>query len=250
MYKTIINPTYKALSSFINQIPDTFERSGKTIYTGRNLIKVFEVNGLKINVKRYGVPFFLNRIVYSFFRKSKGLRAYEYPFVLEQKKIATPEPIAYIEERKGGLIHYSYFISIQSSYKSLLYDIGNSEAHEIAPLLTALAKFTTHIHENEVYHKDYSPGNILVDKREDGSFDFCLVDINRMKFGPVSIEVGCSNFARLWGQPSSFEFLAEEYARLRGGSLEQCKRNVMRARNKFWRRVAKKRGVKYNLKFE
>ena len=250
MYKTIINPKYKELSSFINQIPETFESSGKTIYTGRNLIKVFSVNGIQINVKRYGIPFIFNRIAYRFFRSPKGLRAYQYPFILQEKGIATPESIAYLEERRWGLIRYSYYVSIQSSYTSELYNIGDLEATEITDLITSLARFTADVHAKGVYHKDYSPGNILLEKQEDGTYRFCLVDINRMRFGSVSVEQGCANFARLWGQPSTFRALATEYALQRGADVDQCIDLVMRARVKFWKRISRKRVVKYNLKYE
>ncbi len=250
IYKKILNPKFEKLSSFIDRLPEVFESSGETIYTGRNLIKVFDVDGFKVNVKRYGIPFVLNRLVYRFIRKPKGLRAYEYPFILADKGIPTPEPIAYLEQRVNGLIHYSYFVSVQSSYQSQLYEIGNLEATDIPKLILSLAQFTAKLHKQEVYHKDYSPGNILLHKNEEDTYDFCLVDINRMRFGPVSIKEGCENFARLWGQPSTFKALALEYARLRNADPNQCVAWTMQARNKFWKRQAKKRGVKYNLKFE
>jgi len=57
-------------------------------------------------------------------------------------------------------------------------------------------------------HRDYSPGNILFDKI-DGEYHFMLVDINRMSFGKISIDMGCANFARLWGQKAFFELLCQ-----------------------------------------
>lgn len=72
MYKRIINSKFNALKPFVDSLPYIFEDNGETIYTGRNLIKVFDVDGLKVNVKRYGIPFFINRVVYSYLRKPKG----------------------------------------------------------------------------------------------------------------------------------------------------------------------------------
>ena len=101
------------------------------LYNRRNLIKeLVTPDGLHINVKRYHKPF-LNCIVYSAgIRKPKGLRAYEYPFILEGKGICTPEAIAYIEDRKWGLLQHSYFISIQAQGYSTLYDVGNDPVIE------------------------------------------------------------------------------------------------------------------------
>ena len=40
--KIVVNPTYEHLRKFIESVPDTFEREGRIIYSGRNLIKVME----------------------------------------------------------------------------------------------------------------------------------------------------------------------------------------------------------------
>ena len=85
--KIKINPKYSQLGSFIERIPDVFEKEGRVIYTGRNLIKVMEApDGTVINVKRYHVPKGPNSLVYSLgIRKPKGERAFEYPMILEKK---------------------------------------------------------------------------------------------------------------------------------------------------------------------
>ena len=68
------------------------------------------------------------------------------------------------------------------------------------------------LHEAEVYHADFSPGNVLYDRTEEG-VRFSLIDINRMYFGPVSLKRGCANFSRLWGREAAFHLMAETYAR-------------------------------------
>lgn len=248
MLKLLLAPKYLSLKSFIEEIPTIFEKSGKVIYTGRNLIKTFEIGDLVVNVKRYAVPIFINKLAYSFFRIPKGLRAYRYPQILLEKGVSTPEPIAYIEERKFGLIHYSYFISVQSDYSSFLYKIGDCEVDEIRELTKALALFTSDMHKKGIYHKDYSPGNILCGKKN-GLYDFTLVDINRMKFGEVSLDEGCANFARLWGQPSFFKYLAEVYAKDQGADIEYCVERVMYHREKFWKAFSKRKKIEYKLNY-
>lgn len=248
MFKRRINPEYTYLQPFIDSLPHIFEDNGEIIYTGRNLIKVFDVDGFKINVKRYGVPNIINRFAYTFVRKSKGLRAFTYPQILKERDIKTPDAIAYIEERRGGLIYYSYFVSIQSPYKSYLYEIGNLEVDEIKDLAKAFALFTSDIHKKDVLHKDYSPGNILCGTK-DGEPDFCLVDINRMRFGKVSLEEGCASFARLWGQPSFFRYIAEVYAKDRGADVDWCIERVFYYRTKFWKNFSKRKNLKFDLKY-
>lgn len=244
--KIVVNPTYEHLRNFIEKIPVIFESEGRVIYSGRNLIKVMSVDGVDINVKRYGIPAFANRVVYSFFRTPKGRRAFEYPQMLLQKGFETPAPIAYIEERQCGLINYSYFVSMQSPYQRNFYEFGNADVEHCKEEIVAFARYTADLHQAGIMHRDYSPGNILFD-RIDGKFHFMLVDINRMTFGKISVDMGCANFARLWGQRAFFELLASEYARARCADEKYCTERVLAFRKKFWTYFAKKHTVKYKL---
>lgn len=245
--KITLNPEYAAMKKYVESIPNFFEGGGREIYVARNVIKVFEDVGREvINVKRYHRPNFFNRVVYSFLRAPKGRRAYEYALRLLAEGFETPEPIAYIEERRCGLIGYSYFVSVQSPYKYRLYQFGDADPQESRGFIKAFAQYTASLHKAGILHNDYSPGNILFDEVE-GEYRFSLVDINRMSFGEVTVEQGCANFARLWGQKAFFELLADEYAAARGADADFCREKVLHYRRKFWRRQAKKHTVKYRL---
>lgn len=246
--KVLINPLYNHLADFINNIPERFEDQGKVIYSGRNLIKVMTLDGVELNVKRYAVPAFVNKIAYSFFRVPKGKRAFTYPHVLFERGFETPCPIAYVEERKFGLINYSYFISLQSSYSRNFYEFGNADVDQCKDVIVAFARYSAKLHEAGILHRDYSPGNILFEQI-DGEYHFSLVDINRMNFGRVSIRQGCANFARLWGKKSFFELLAKEYAKARHADESFCKEHILACRKKFWKNFAKKHIVKYKLEY-
>lgn len=100
--KEIINPAYGRFEDFVRRVPRIFSEEGKTIYKARNEIKVFEVDGVELNVKRYRIPLLINRVIYRFFRQPKAVRAYEYALRLVAKGFETPAPIAYILFRKKG----------------------------------------------------------------------------------------------------------------------------------------------------
>lgn len=244
--KIVINPTYEHLRNYIERLPSLFESEGRIIYSGRNLIKVMDVDGVEINVKRYGIPAFVNRVVYSFFRVPKGRRAFVYPQMLLDKGFETPVPIAYIEQRRYGLINYSYFISMQSHYQRNFYEFGNADVEHCKDVVIAFAQYTAKLHQAGIMHRDYSPGNILFDKI-DGEYRFTLVDINRMSFGKISVEMGCANFARLWGQKAFFELLGKEYAKARHADEKHCTERILAYRKKFWTFFAKKHTIKYKL---
>ena len=214
--KVLIHPDYEALRDFLLQLPNRMDSEGTYIYGGRrNLIKSFVApDGTVLNVKR---------------------------------GIETPQAVAYIEYRHCGLIGLSYFISLQCPYRHRLYEVSEAQPELYEPLALALARFTAHMHQQEVYHCDYSPGNILWDRDDDGTFRFSIVDINRMRFGAVSEQLGCECFRRLWGPKAFFRILAREYARLRGFSPDDCERKVMENRRKFWTHYAKHHDISFPL---
>lgn len=243
------NPQYSHLSGFIESIPHVFSTSGKTIHEGRNTIKVFTLpDGTMLNVKRYHRPSGPNLLIYSTgIRKPKGLRAYNYPQILLSRGISTPEAVAYIEERRFGLLGFSYFVSIQCPYEHTLYDIGNAEKGTYETLAAEFARFTATIHEKQLMHLDYSPGNILYTCMPFGAYRFSLVDINRMYFGSVTMQKGLSNFKRLWGPKNFFTLMIREYAAARGFNEEEALTYALEERRKFWTRYQKKHKVKFAL---
>lgn len=101
--KEIINPAYGRFEDFVRRVPRIFSEEGKTIYKARNEIKVFEVDGVELNVKRYRIPLLINRVIYRFFRQPKAVRAYEYALRLVAKGFETPAPICLLSflGRKG-----------------------------------------------------------------------------------------------------------------------------------------------------
>ncbi|WP_455625334.1 lipopolysaccharide kinase InaA family protein [Parabacteroides sp.] len=245
--KVVIYPEYSHLANFINRIPEIFEREGNVIYEGRNLIKVFHVDGLALNVKRFRRPEYPNRLVYTFIRPPKAVRAYEYALRLQSKDIDTPTPVAFILCTEGGLLSWSYFVSIQmpDDYQTL-YQLGMDPIEGNEDVFRALGVYTARLHQSGVYHKDYSPGNILYRRETDG-IKFVLVDINRMSFGSVSLRRGCANFARIWGGAAAFKILAESYADTLHADKGVCTDLVFRYRQRFWVRYAKKHPVKFEL---
>lgn len=233
--KLVLNTNYESLREFITLLPTTFDTGGEVIYNARNQIKVFTLaDGRKINVKRYCVPIFINRLVYTFCRQPKAVRAYEYADHLIELDVPTPMPIAYILEQRGGLLAYSFLITEQSSLHNMLYEFGKGTLSGREEIVKAFARFTAGLHEKGVYHKDYSPGNILFDVIQ-GVPQFTLVDVNRMEFGKVNMDKGCRNFARLWGKRDFFELIATEYATARHFNVQQCINLILKYRHAFWK---------------
>ena len=246
---TKIAPRYAHLETFAASMPQIFEHEGEVIYRGRNLIKTMTApDGTLVNVKRYHQPSGPNRLIYSWgLRESKGSRAFRYPAILAAKDIGTPDAIALVEERNSlGLLCYSYLITVQSPYPYTLYAMGDAKEGEYEALAEALGRFAAHLHEQEVLHKDFTPGNILWPHDADG-YHFALVDINRMAFGPVSPKTGLATLCRLWGPKTFVRLTVESYAQARDYDVATAVQYVMERRARFWRRYGKKHTIKFKL---
>ena len=209
--KIVINQNYTHLKSFIENVPTIFSVEGETIYKARNELKSFSVQGLDIVVKRYKIPFLINRIAYTFFRPSKAKRAFEYALKLLQLGVESPAPIAYIEQFKDGLLTYGYFISIYEKEYSVIRELMAGTRKE-ETLLKELAVYISDLHHKGVLHLDMSPGNILY-KKVGNQFQFTLIDINRMQFlSSISSEKRYKSFKRLSENETVLTAIASHYA--------------------------------------
>ncbi|MDD2798088.1 MAG: lipopolysaccharide kinase InaA family protein [Bacteroidales bacterium] len=228
----VIDPTYQFLTQFIENLPNDFQSQGTVLYKERNEVRLIEVDGIKVVVKKFKVPHFINRIAYTFFRKSKARRSYEFGNILCEKGVETPHPIAYIEQLKFGLLHESYYICLECPYSRLMREFWKGDISGREDIIVKFARFSAKLHNAGVYHVDFSPGNILFEKIGD-SVQFSIIDINRMKFQHISEELGYKNFERLWINDEAYKLLAIEYARLRGFDRQKAIERIIFWNNKF-----------------
>ena len=125
--------------------------------------------------------------------------------------VASPTPIAYIEQYKCGLLTHGYFISIYEKDYSVIRELMAGTQKDDS-LLTELAIYIADIHNKGILHLDMSPGNILY-KKEKNKFSFTLIDINRMKFSPfISKENRYKSFKRLTDNEKVLTEIAKIYA--------------------------------------
>ncbi len=190
------------------QIKKIFAEHGELVYKKRNEIKNITYENINWNVKSFAVPNLINKVIYTFFRDSKAKRSYRYS---QKIKKYVPEPLGYVEYYRFGLLHESYFVSKKFPYDLTIREIlSEYDPTEKEKILKTFAKFTFELHEAGICHLDYSPGNILIKKEEEG-YVFKIVDINRMQFGEMDIEQRAKNFARIWLNDEDLRMIIKAY---------------------------------------
>lgn len=206
---------YQSLKPSFESIRKIFAGDDHSIHKARNELKIIELDGIKTVVKSFKVPHLLNRIVYTYFRKSKAYKSYHNALRLEELGISTPKPIALIEFYESGLLGESFFIAECFEYDFTVRTPLLEPLEDREEIFKAFAAYTYDLHKCGVWHLDYSPGNILI-KRTSSGYQFSIVDINRMEFRPITPLEGCENFNKLWASDEELEIMGREYARLSG----------------------------------
>ena len=117
--KIVIHPDFMQTADFIKQLPQHFAQEGELLYEGRNEVRRYRVKNEWLVVKKYKQPNIIQRIVYTFFKKSKTERAYLFAGMLRKRGFDTPHEVAYIEKKRGGLFLDGYFISTQCDFPPL-----------------------------------------------------------------------------------------------------------------------------------
>lgn len=240
-----IQPGYRDYSAFISQIPDIFDTEGEMIYQGRNTIKRFAYDGREWIVKRYKKPNLIQRISYTFFKKSKAERAYLFSFELQARGIDTPEGIAYIENRRNGLVDDCFFISTPCHAPAIYPTLGGSEAFDTC-LANDLAAFFVQMHTKGFLHGDPNLNNILYHKKDkENTFSFSVIDTNRSVFKSVPTQQEClDNLKRITHRRSLLQYITKQYAILRKWNPEKSADVVIKALDRFERKRRMKQVIK------
>jgi hypothetical protein len=214
-YKLEISPNFSQTNDYFPILPQKFNEGALSIHKARNELKIIELHGINTVVKSFKIPYFFNRIVYTYFRKSKAYKSYHNAIRLIELNVATPKPIGYIEFFENALLKNSYFAALHTPYDFTIREALHHTIDDYAAVLGAFAHYTYDLHQKGVWHLDYSPGNILI-KRSDEGYLFNIVDINRMEFREITPLEGCENFNKLWARDEDIEIMAHEYAKLSG----------------------------------
>lgn len=213
--KIVIAPEYRPLASQLHALLCQATPQGEVLRDARNLIVRTRIGDNDLVVKRYGRPYFFNRIVYTLFRKSKPERAYLNAQRLLAMGYSTPSAVAYSTHSRHGLYDYGTFICPYCPHPTVASVIDDPDALP-KELLDALAAYTARMHQDGIYFYDYNLGNILYDCT-DGTYRFTLIDCNRINFydKPISFRKCVSVLYCLNFSPEQYIYFMCKYAHYR-----------------------------------
>ncbi|OYQ34676.1 lipopolysaccharide kinase [Flavobacterium cyanobacteriorum] len=243
-------PEYSADRQLLLRLADDFDKEGTLLVKGsRNTIKTNFFKGEKVNIKYFKKPGLLKGIIYGIFRPSKAKRSFEYAKYLLSHNILTPKPVAYIEDKAALMLKDSYYICSHIEYDFTFRElIHNPLFPDRQNILEQFTAFTYRMHEARVNFLDHSPGNTLIVNKGNGEYDFYLIDLNRMKFQDMGIEVRMANFRKLWPSRTMVKIIAAKYAELSGQPYEKLHSMLLGSTLDFKRRITKKKYFKRKLK--
>lgn len=221
--KIHIHPDYWMYKDFIEAVPiGNYERK-KVFCNYRNIVERVQWYNQNVVIKQYKQPTWANCLIYTWFRKTKAQRAYEYAEELLKRGFETANPIAYIEIYKGGIFHTGYFISEWLPYP-LLRDLEETNLPQSEQQIIAndFIEYTAQLHKNGILPKDYNAGNIFFHKKGE-HYQFALIDINRMQIGKQPNEQKSTVFfAQMGVSITQAISTIEQYAKLRGFNTDHC----------------------------
>lgn len=235
--RIVLNPKYQHLREYLANIEEHFEKEGRELHRGRNVLRTLTVDGLTLVVKRYGRMPLKNRMATSiFFRSNKAKKAFLSPFLLRERGFESPEPVGFVTVRDKWLTSTHYFVCLLSHCRYSMKDIPALDPDFREEVTQAFVRYAAQLHKNGFLHHDFSAGNILFDRVGD-RIQFALIDTNSMKSGvAVSVEKGCQNFARLIGSSEFFDRLGTLYAEHRGADPLRCIALIHEAREQYLER--------------
>lgn len=244
-----VNPAYASLRRLLDQLPQQLPHLGDTVYQARNEIKLLTLPEGKVVIKAFGKIFWFNRFAYAWLRPSKAKRSFDYALELQKRGVDTPAPIGYLECYRAGLIRENMYLYHYSPRTNDLRELLRDENYPDRDLLLqTLARYAGSLIRRGVYHRDFSPGNVLFIRDQQG-YQFTLIDINRIHFGPVSPKKRYRIFRRLMTDEHALGVLADAFAAYWSEDASYVREQVFSYARQFARKRARKKKFKKLLRF-
>ncbi|MFN3531874.1 MAG: lipopolysaccharide kinase InaA family protein [Candidatus Brocadia sp.] len=192
----------KHMLSFEGQFDTIVKSSAKTRITRTPLSH----EGIKsVCIKEYRYPSAWKRFLYSF-QSSPARRAWVAAHGLMAANFRTPQPIAFFEEKRSGILKKSFIIMEDISaclpcnrYVSEKFSdcCNKATSGKKRRFISCLAMSFKHLHDSGTYHGDLKANNIMIKELTD-TWDFFYLDLDRVSFHKkITIRKKVKNLSQL-----------------------------------------------------
>ena len=133
-------------------------KKGNTCYVSRIMW-----NGRDVVVKRYNHKNFIHSLRHSI-KRSRARHVWKHAHHLLMLKVATPEPLAYIERCKGLIVWNSYLVTeyTEGQNLALLIRQGNLSEQQQSEIAHQVIAILDKLHKNRISHGDMKRSNVLI----------------------------------------------------------------------------------------
>lgn len=246
-----IAPAYSRLENDIVNIDAAFAAGENILYDVRNTIKKIELGGHLLAVKSFRPPKWPQSVIYGRWRTSKAERSFKNAQALIASGIPTPQPVAFTQTIHNGRLTRSYYIceyfEHDCSMAPVLEKAAALEPREdvlaATEILMRFVDFSYRMHESGILHRDHNTGNTLL-RSVNNEVLFSIIDINRMKFGKLSLRARLNNFVRLTDNTDLLKKMAQRYAHVADVDPLTCVRILLSKKQSHLRKLALKRRLK------
>ena len=231
-----ISEDFELVRPFIEELLDNgVPDDARLVYKSRrNRNFCVERYGLKLNIKAFRIPPFPNSHIYGNIRKGKAERSYDNARALIENGFDTPTPIAFAYRMDGCRMMESYYVCMHLDDAFDMRDWDkNPRAGQALP---GMAQLLADLHAKGIWHKDFSPGNILVNTDAKGVLHYNIIDLNRMRFNVHDPKRQLTNLKAVYiDSPEQTARFGALYAQAVGKPAEWGEREALRQLDKYWK---------------
>jgi tRNA A-37 threonylcarbamoyl transferase component Bud32 len=189
MYRGIVrkNLVSPELLEFLRDPDRAFSDPASTIIKDSNTTSSCTVDREQksLHIKRYNYQSTFYALK-NLFRTSRAKRVWKVAQNLIECNIPTPQPISFLEQRKGRLLIKSFFISkkidgalpLNSAIQELKTGRSSQGTTQKKMLIQQVAHLVRALHECGICHRDLKASNILLQKKPGQEQKLYLVDLD------------------------------------------------------------------------
>jgi tRNA A-37 threonylcarbamoyl transferase component Bud32 len=163
---------------------DLLMSQGKVLKRGNTcFVCQVEINGRPVVIKRYNHKGFWHSLRQTL-QGSRARRCWLHGHRLDELRIPTPRPLAFIEKKHGGLIYCSYILNEFADGVKLdkfLRDLSRIESEQ-AQMFERVETILRHMEQYRITHGDLKPSNILITSKGP-----TLIDLDSLKVHRIGI---------------------------------------------------------------